>query len=48
MCVHELNTIEIVPTKNHVEMKTSTRTIIALTVIDEWIWVNRDERSVEM
>ena len=48
MCVHELNTIEIVPTKHHVEMKTSKPTIIAITVIDEWIWVNRDERGVGM
>ena len=46
MCVHELNTIEIVPTKHDVEMKTSTRTIIAITVIDKWIWVNRDESGV--
>ena len=27
MCVHELNTIELVPTKYDVKMKTSTRTI---------------------
>ena len=46
MCVLELNTIEIVPTKHDVEMKTSTRTIIAITVIDKWIWVNRDESEV--
>ena len=46
MCVLELNTIEIVPTKHDVEMKTSTRTIIAITVIDKWIWINRDESEV--
>ena len=48
MYVHELNTIEIVLTKHDVEMKTSTRTIIAtcITVIDKWIWVNRDESGV--
>ena len=46
MCVLELNTIEIVPTKHDVEMKTSTRTIIAITVIDKWTWVNRAESEV--
>ena len=41
-----MKTIEIVPTKHDVEMKASTRTIIAITVIDKWIWVNRDESGV--
>ena len=44
-CVY-MKTIEIVPTKHDVEMKANTRTIIAITVIDKWIWVNRDESGV--
>ena len=44
-CVY-MKTIEIVPTKHDVEMKASTRRIIAITVIDKWIWVNRDESWV--
>ena len=44
-CVY-MKTTEIVPTKHDVEMKASTRTIIAITVIDKWIWVNQDESGV--
>ena len=41
MCVHKLYTIE--SSKYDVEMKTSTRTIITITVSDKWIRVERDE-----